>query len=205
MVFFDFSKAFDKVNHVILISKLYELGITGNILGWISAFLRGRIMSVQVAGQNSYQRNVTSGVPQGSVLGPILFIIYVNHVISSVSSECKIFADDIKIYMCSTQSDIDELILQQQRTINTIVETSRSWGLEMNAEKCVVIRFSPRNCNLPFSGTSPYKIDQNLLIFAESHSDLGITIDRTLKFHSHINNVTRMVGGMVTNILNCTL
>ena len=206
IVFFDFEKAFDKVNHVILIRKLSDLGVDGQVLSWIRAFLSDRRMRVRVAGVRSHQELVTSGVPQGSVLGPVLFLVYVNNVISNLSSRCKMFADDIKLYVYCIASDYNDAYVERtQKDINTLVHTSQSWGLKLNDSKCVVMRFSPRNCDLPYTGESPYKIDNVFLKFVECHKDLGITIDRSLKFHVHIRKVAAVAGGMLTNLLSSTL
>ena len=104
LILFDYSKAFDKVNHHILLTKLKCIGINGSLLQWISSFLIGRKLQVAVKGHLSSCRAVESGVPQGSVLGPLLFLIYINHVGSRLASNYKIFADDLKLYACVTPS-----------------------------------------------------------------------------------------------------
>ena len=116
VILFDFAKAFDTVCHQILLSKLESIGIQGRILNWLKDFLLGRMMRVRVFGNNSSERLVTSGVPQGSVLGPILFLIFVNNINQNLLSQCVLFADDLKIYMkvrrCSdSQTDICLLLL----------------------------------------------------------------------------------------------
>ena len=99
MVLFDFEKAFDKVSHTILLTKLYELGIQGSILRWIECFLRERMMRVRVSGELSNPVRVLSGVPQGSVLGPLLFLLYIDHAVAGLTCNYKVFADDVKIYL----------------------------------------------------------------------------------------------------------
>ena len=99
LVFFDFSKAFDVVNHAIMLIKLKSLGVSDYFLDWINAFLTDRTMGVAVGGEESGSRPVGSGVPQGSVLGPILFLIYVNFIASGITCSFKIFADDLKLYL----------------------------------------------------------------------------------------------------------
>ena len=205
LLFFDYSKAFDKVRHVILLQKLADLGICPQILNWIGYFLRARTMRVRVSGVLSHSEPVTSGVPQGSVLGPVLFLLYVNYVVSDLTCKYKIFADDIKIYLSFETNNSCEGIQIAQNNIDKLVTTSFSWGLTMNTSKCVCIRFSPKSCVLPYVGPSPYKIGLVNIDFVESHCDLGITVDRTLKFHSHIARNVRIANGITSNILSCTL
>ena len=205
LVFFDYSKAFDKVCHQVLLAKLYDLGICPQIVSWIRGFLVTREMKVRVSGSLSHSESVRSGVPQGSVLGPLLFLLYVNHVVSMLSCNFKIFADDIKLYLSFDSNNSSLGVQVAQNDIDILVNTSSSWGLMMNAAKCVCIRFSPRGCNLPYVGISPYKIAHETINFVESHSDLGIQIDRSLKFHSHIGRSVRIANGVTSNILGCTL
>ena len=106
----DFSKAFDVVPHKRLLSKLYFYGIRGCTLNWIDAFLSDRIQHVVIDGEFSDVAPVTSGVPQGSVLGPILFLCFINDMPESVSSQCCLFADDSIIYReISTENDCTSL------------------------------------------------------------------------------------------------
>ena len=206
LILFDFSKAFDLVNHTILITKLHHIGITGQVCDWIASFLSNRSMRVRVAGMLSHAVAVTSGVPQGSVLGPLLFIIYVNHIVAGLRTKYMIFADDLKMYLSNESGGDDESFVNAlQADVDYLVSASSSWGLKLNHDKCVTMRFSPRNCNLPFTGISPYKILDNHIDFVDTHSDLGVLIDRSLKFHIHIRKKVGMVGGLTTNLLSCTL
>ena len=200
LIFFDFAKAFDTVCHRVLLFKLLDLGICGNILSWIHGFLTNRTMSVKVAGSFSDELPVASGVPQGSVLGPILFLLYVNYVINDVRCPLKIFADDIKLYISFGFGEHQESVVQCQSDIDRSVSVSSSWGLNMNVSKCTVIRFSSKSSNLSFSGPSPCKINNSCLNFDNSHTDLGVTVDRTLKFHSHIAKNVAIAGSLTTNL-----
>ena len=205
MIFFDYEKAFDKVNHYILMTKLLDLGIDGKILHWIYMFLTSRTMKVRIANRSSSSIHVSSGVPQGTCLGPILFLIYVNHVSSKVQSFFKVFADDTKFFLGFRvgpgQSASDAL----QADVDVMVETSVSWGLKLNIEKCAVMRFCSRGNPLPFSGISPYKINGQYMKFVTLQSDLGVGVDRELKFHCHISRTVGMIGGLMTNLLSSTL
>ena len=114
VIYLDFNKAFDQFPHQRRISKLESVGITGNIIKWIEDFLRERKQKVKVGRFYSSSANILSGIPQGSILGPILFTtIFINDLPNWVSS-CKIFADDTKLYDVASnhvqiQTDIDAL------------------------------------------------------------------------------------------------
>ena len=118
MVFCDYSKAFDKVSHDVLLEKLAQIGVCIPLLRWIEMFLTRRVMQVRVSSALSASRPVTSGVPQGSVLGPALFLIYVNHVVAHLNCKFMIFADDIKLYLSHT-SDLPSSQEALQRDIDT--------------------------------------------------------------------------------------
>ena len=108
----------------------------GKILHWICNFLTERLMKVRVSNHFSSIVNVTSGVPQGTCLGPVLFLIYVNHVVSQLRCSYKIFADDVKIYLehdfASSSAESSAML---QHDINTLTSVSRSWGLTMNIDR----------------------------------------------------------------------
>ncbi len=135
-IFIDFSKAFDSVPHERLLLKLHNIGIRGTLLQWIKAFLLERQQRVLVEGHLSSWTKVCSGVPQGSVLGPLLFIIYVNDIASTLSSECKLFADDCVLYQNIT-SNSDSTALQYD--LNQVSDWCKKWQLSLNIAKCKAI------------------------------------------------------------------
>ena len=110
-ILLDFAKAFDKVPHLRLLSKLTSYGITGNTQNWIKSFLSNRKQRVSVNGALSDITDVTSGVPQGSVLGPVLFLLYINDINGNIKSSIRLFADDSIIYR-KISSKTDHEILQ---------------------------------------------------------------------------------------------
>ena len=205
LIFFDYSKAFDKVCHSILIQKLHEIGLSRQLLLWIEQFLISRRMQTRVLGATSEWYQVTSGVPQGSVLGPVLFLIYVNHVVHRLSCGYKIFADDIKLYLSSVPDapSVGSGALQQD--IDVLVATSASWGLVMNIDKCVCLRFGPRSLGDCSTGCSPYSVGGERIKFSRTHSDLGVKVDRNLKFHDHIRVIAGACNGITTNLFTSTV
>ena len=204
VILFDFSKAFDVVVHSILISKLKCIGVDGNILHWIHSFLTSRYMRVSINGELSKTREVLSGVPQGSVLGPLLFLIYINSIGAQLACNYKIFADDLKVYACvnhptsstaSRQADV-------QRDIDELHFTADSWGLHMNVAKCVVLRFPRSSSKLP---APTYILNGNHIPHASSAKDLGVLVDTDLKFHDHVRSVTHRAGGLAYSFLKSTV
>lgn len=210
VILFDYSKAFDVVNHDILLTKLHLIGINGQILDWISSFLTGRSLQVSVMGQKSSPRLVLSGVPQGSVLGPLLFLVYINHIASQLSCKYKIFADDLKIYACTDKSptvmaNASASVPALQSDIDTLFHTSESWGLHINASKCAVLRFSR---SIQKHGDSPndqYVLNGKCLPLVNSHRDLGVMVDTSLKFHEHIETVSHKASGLCHSFLKSTV
>ena len=186
VIYLDYSKAFDKVNHPILLRKLESIGITGKLHRWISEFLRKRSQIVVMNGHRSDMREVLSGVPQGTVLGPLLFLIMVNDIADSLE-HCSIlsFADDSKlIKRVSSPQDHEKL---QIDIINQYEWTEKNL-LPLNKSKLEHVRFCPKNQVTQISGE--YKIDHNTKI-PTKHSvrDLGIHIDDDLSFGTHIENI----------------
>ena len=129
LVLLDFSKAFDKVNHEKLLYKLYQYVDKGNILGWVRGFLCHRTQTVVVDGDGSSEVPVTSGVPQGSVLGQILFLVYINDLPNHVTSKVRLFADDTALYL-SLNKQTDSNTLQNDLDDLQILE--HLWDMEFN-------------------------------------------------------------------------
>ena len=191
------------------LAKLEHLGIGGRVLSWIRDFLTGRSMWVTVGGQHSTTRNVLSGVPQGSVLGPLLFLIYVNYLPESITNRCKLFADDLKIYLKITSDHCHSLAVDLsscQRDIDRICQVAGSWGLKLNAEKCVVLRFQRGTVTWDDVGPlSTYTINGELINSVYSHKDLGVTVDTSLRFHLHIRQIVNKAAALSSNFLKVTL
>ena len=133
-ILLDFAKAFDKVPHKRLLSKLTSYGITGNTHNWITSFLSNRKQRVSVNGALSDITYVTSGVPQGFVLGPIRFLLYINDINENVQSSIRLFADDSIIYR-NINSNIDHQILQTD--LAELEKWSDKWQMQFNLSKCV--------------------------------------------------------------------
>lgn len=141
-VYTDFSKAFDKVNHSVLLSKLEAYGVSGMTLQWLSSYLRDRTLVVKIKGQLSNKIFPTSGVPQGSHLGPLLFIIFINDIKNYIKScEFICYADDLKLYR-EIKSIDDMLMLQDD--LESLYDWSVINKLPLNFEKCETITFTKK-------------------------------------------------------------
>ena len=180
VIFLDFSKAFDKVPHQRLLSKLKSHGITGQCAKWIENWLTNRKQRVVLNGKQSQWSCVTSGVPQGSVLGPLLFLIYVNDMDDGLSCNISKFADDTKIY--STVRDTQEGV-QMQNDLDKLLEWSRKWQMQFNTSKCKTLHFGKSNPKCT------YLMNSETLRTDDHEKDLGVEIHTSLKPEKHIDTV----------------
>ena len=161
-------------------------------------------MFVSVGGGNSEVKSVRSGVPQGSVLGPLLFLIYANFLASGLSSKWYAYADDFKLY-CARDIGRGNSSDELQEDLNVLSSRSASWNLKVNPGKCVVIRFGHRGAGTQESTPSGYVLDGRMLTFTKSHRDLGVTVDSLLKFHEHVGIITRKAASLVNQLLRGTV
>jgi len=136
-VYLDYRKALDCVSHRRLIEKLKGFGINGKLLQWLESFLTSRTMSVMLSGTFSQLLEVLTGVPQGSVLGPLLFLLFVNELPSWIISDMKMFADDAKVW-CRIKTETDRITLQEL-DLDHLQLWSNIWRLRFNADKCKVM------------------------------------------------------------------
>ena len=190
-VYFDFKKAFDMVPHKRLIAKLEAYGIKGKILNWIKEFLSGREQTVIVNGEKSSAGRVTSGIPQGTVLGPLLFVVYINDILENVTSDGFLFADDTKLFRAITSKE-DALHLQSD--IDTLEKWSEKWGMEFNREKCHVLTLGKFENT---KHTHRYELGGEEIEHVFTEKDLGITVDSELTYEEHIFNKIRIANAIV--------
>ena len=179
LILLDFSKAFDKVNH----SKLHSYGIRKETLSWIQAFLSNRQQKVVIEGEESDSVPVTSGVPQGSVLGPILFLAYINDLPQDVVSQVRLFADDTAIYLTlENKDDSDKL----QVDLDRLQAWEAKWDMEFNPSKCQVIRVTASRTLLQ----TQYILHGQVLEVVSSARYLGVDISSNLNWNTHVDRIT---------------
>ena len=192
--YLDCKKAFDTVPHHRLIAKLEAYGVRGNVLNWIRNFLLGRRQRVSIRGSVSEWLPVESGVPQGSVLGPILFLFYFNDLVDGLECPILLFADDAKIFKeIRTPEDAEALIRDMERIENW----SNKWLLTFNEEKFVTMHIGRQNQKVD------YKLNNEILKKSELEKDLGVFISHDLKPSKHVAVVAakanKIVGLMKKN------
>ena len=142
VIILDFEKAFDTVPHSLLLHKLHLYGIEGPIHQWLSSFLTKRQMKVVVEGELSSSSAVSSGVPQGTVLGPLLFLCHINDLPDVVKSQVRLFADDCVLYR-PIKSQRDHIKLQDD--LSRLHEWACTWGMRFNTSKCQVMSICPKS------------------------------------------------------------
>ncbi|KAK3771263.1 hypothetical protein RRG08_024342 [Elysia crispata] len=187
-IYMDFRKAYDSVPHRRLLHKVRAHGIQGSVLDWIDAFLSERKQRVYINGSQSQEGQVTSGIPQGSVLGPILFVIYINDLPNEVESEVRIFADDTKLFTQSNEQRDREIL---QADFDRLHQWSVAWLLNFHPEKCCTLKLGK-----PASDQTYFMADKNStsgkhpLKTSKAGKDLGVVVDSQLNFKDHISQAT---------------
>jgi hypothetical protein len=146
-LYLDYWKAFDTPPHDLMIHKLSSYGISNMLLNWINSFLSSRTQRVVLGSAVSEWSSVTSGVPQGSVLGPLLFVIYINDIIDTVKNPIKMYADDSKVLSINYNSNSPQML---QNDIDSISAWTDLWRLRLNTNKCLILRFNLKK-NLNYS------------------------------------------------------
>lgn len=197
-VFFDFAKAFDKVCHQLLLFKLSKLSLDPNLFRWLENFLLNRSQYVASNGHTSSFNSVDSGVPQGSVLGPLLFLIYINDLPNNVSSNIYLFADDCVILREITDNNDNKSV---QDDINAISNWCDVWLMQLNVSKCKTMRVTRNNIPPP-----NYYLNNIPLEVVKFYKYLGVYITSTLSWSLHIDklisNTNRMLGYIRRNFFS---
>ena len=196
----DFSKAFDVVGHRRLMGKLDHYGVRGDTHRWIQQWLTGRTQRVVVEGESSDAVPVRSGVPQGTVLGPLMFIIYINDIADGTDSSIRLFADDALLYRVVTNTrDCSKL----QYDLHTMCRWGADWQMDFNPKKCHVLSITNKKNPIFF----PYTLNGVQLSHVKNHPYLGVELDHKLSWKTHINQTTskaqRTLGLLRRNLHGC--
>ena len=198
LILLDFSKAFDKVNNLKLLYKLSCVVVKGNTINWIQSFLIGRTQTIVLDGESSEKVKVTSGVLQGSVLGPLLFLLYINDLPENIQSQFRLFADDTAVYLTVTNMQ-DSQVLQSD--MESLQHWERTWDMEFNPGKCQVIHITRSKSAVK----SRYFMHNQELDSVDAAKYLGVTISKDLSWNTHINNITstanKTLGFVIRNVV----
>jgi hypothetical protein len=178
----DLAKAFDRVNHSLLTHKLRNYGVQGATLAWIDNFLKDRRQAVVVNGSRSSFVSVRSGVPQGSVLGPSLFLAYINDLPDNLTALARLFADDTAVYRVVTNG-IDQAHLQQD--LHRLAEWEKSWDMQFHPAKCTTLPVTRSRRHLQ----PAYQLHGHTLETVTAAKYLGVTIQGDLSWDDHINSI----------------
>ena len=200
VIYFDFAKAFDSVNHDILLHKLkYKYEIDGRLLKFLKNYLSGREQGVVIGNTQSSKKAVLSGVPQGSILGPILFVLFINDISDGLTpgTDLALYADDTKIWR-TIYSEHDQVVLQND--VRYLHEWSLRNKIKFHPNKCKVL--SVANNTPPLLGILPniqfiYFLGENPLDYTESEIDLGVNINPKLNFNTHCNRIVSKANQML--------
>ena len=196
----DFAKAFDTVPHSRLLGKLEFYGVQGSVLNWTASFLKAREQSVVVEGRRSGAVPVESGVPQGTVLGPLLFLLHINDLPSVVSSRVRLFADDCLLYRTIATVE-DHVALQQD--LHALERWGDTWGMRFNASKCEIMHIRRGNTHSSYM----YQLGGQVLKSVNQVKYLGVWVASELSWSPHVEYVTkranRSLGFLRRNLRRC--
>ena len=197
VIFLDFQKAFDRVPHQRLNIKLQYYGITGDSLNWIMSLLTNRKQAVIVNGSRSSWMPVSSGVPQGSVIGPALFLLYINDINTNIQSKMRLFADDSVIYR-QILSEEDHATLQQD--LNILADWSTKWLMGFNIKKCAILTITRKRNPSMYQ----YTLLNEAIPRTECYKYLGINISKDLRWNTHCQS-TLLKANKTLGLLRRTL
>lgn len=191
LVLLDYSKAFDVINTELLMAKLNYYGCDTNALNWFNNYLNGRKQQVKIDGTVSNQLPITHGVPQGSILGPLLFSIFTADLPTILTAGCSIhmYADDTQLYMCSSTSSVDSTISELNVNLSLVNQWSCENGLILNPNKstALCIGTSSSCAKATSSASVELKLGDSIIKLSEEAKNLGLLIDNRLSFEKHVN------------------
>ena len=197
VVLIDFSKAFNVVPHSLLLNKLISLGVCSQTVKWLLEFLFDRHQVVDVIGARSTSADVTSGVIQGSVVGPVLFVLFINDLPSACPG-CtnELFADDAKPYKV-IRSIHDRVVLQSSLT--ALSAYARQWRLTVSLDKCLYLQLGYSDMSIT------YTLDDHILRPCSVAKDLGVTVQSNLRSGQHCTEIANKANTRAKLILKAFL
>ena len=183
----EFSRAFDTVTHAKLLFKLKAYGISGDLLNFISYFLSDRSDCTKVGNSYSSSTKIRSGIVQGSCLGPLLFVLFINDIVRNlnIDTTAKMYADDMKIY---AKINIEQDAINFQKSLDAIYKWSKDWQLQISLHKCFIILLDRRSQRYGFNSFC-FKLGDFIIDRKSTVRDLGVKVDAKLSFSDHISRI----------------
>ena len=190
-IYLDISKFFDKIWHKGLLFKCkHDFHISGSLLQWLTTYLSNRRQKVRIGDTFSMTKKLEAGCPQGSVLGPLLALMYLDGLASKVTNDVMFYADDTSLYMTHNKDNIDTAQRSLQHDLDAICDYGRNWAITFNASKTIQQTFTRR----PNSPIPALKFGGESIVVKTSHKHLGVIFSNDLHFHEHINDVVRKIN-----------
>ena len=183
-VFCDISKAFDKVWHRGVLHKLQKAGITGRLLLWFESYLNNRRQCVMLNGTVSNIQHINAGVPQGSILGPMLFLIYINDIVEVVQTNIRLYADDSTLFVTTDRQE--DATRDLNNDISRVAEWAKKWFITFNATKTECMQFSRRI----LTNQAPLYMLNTEIVNVDKHKHLGCVLQCNAKWNNHIDEIT---------------
>ena len=198
VIYLDIAKAFDSVSHIKLIQKMISYGFHVKVVNWVQSYLSGRSQFVQIDDSVSRNCSVTSGVPQGSLLGPVLFLIYINDLIDYIkSASFKFYADDAKIYISTSKNTQNTELVYE---LGQVMRWAKNVQLQIAVSKCVVLQIGYGNAK------TKYEIENVSVPSVSVVRDLGVWFSEDLKFSVHCRNLAykaSIVSSLIFKVFRC--
>ena len=190
-IFLDISKYFDKIWHFGLIYKCEnEFEITGSLLSWIESYLHNRKHRVKISSSFSSFQKINAGCPQGSVLGPLLALLYLNQLSHTTENDTQFFADDTSLHASHTALDIISTQQSLQNDLDKIYQYGQQWIISFNPAKTIQLTLS----NSPTPASPQLYFGGQPVPTTHSHKHLGVTFSQDMRFHEHINEIPNLKG-----------
>lgn len=193
LVLVDFSNAFNAVDHDLLLAVLEHLNFSTFSLHWFSSYLKGRRQAIRTAQSFSDWCELDAGVPQGGILSPLLFSLFINMLSSYLHCSYHFYADDLQLYKHSMAEKVDETIESLNVDLLELQSWSKLFGIQVNPDKCqaIIVGSSRQLCKIDFAELTPLRYNNSVIPFSHTVKDLGLLIDSNLTWSSQINEVSR--------------
>ncbi|CAG4937325.1 unnamed protein product [Colias eurytheme] len=191
----DFSNAFNCVDFDILLKILSSHNMSALVLQWLHSYLSGRRQRIKIDDSLSSWSNLTAGVPQGGILSPLLFAIYINNITKDILSQHHIYADDLQIYTQASISDLSSAISTTNTDLATIVSWSKQHGLHVNPIKTqsIIVGSSQYIQKLDWENLPPITVDGVVVPYSKNVKNLGLCIDRSLSWNEQVKQVSKKI------------